>query len=68
VLEQITAKNGGQLATMLADTLPAALPPEAAEQARRLLEHPEADAARRRVLRDAVQYQSFRQSLTEAFQ
>jgi siroheme synthase (precorrin-2 oxidase/ferrochelatase) len=68
VLEQITAKNGGQLATMLADTLPAALPPEAAERARRLLEHSDEDAARRRVLRDAVQYQSFRQSLTEAFQ
>ena len=68
VLEQISATNGGQLATMLADILPAALPPQAAGQARRLLERSDDDAARRRVLRDAVQYQSFRQSLTEAFQ
>lgn len=67
VLEQISAKNGGQLATMLADVLPAALPPQAAGQARRMLERPDDDAARRRVLRDAVQYHSFRQSLTEAF-
>ena len=68
VLGQIAAKNGGQLAALLADILPAALPPEAAGQARRLLERSDDDAARRRVLRDAVQYQSFRQSLTEAFQ
>lgn len=68
VLEQISAKNGGQLATMLADVLPGALPPQAANQARRMLERSDDDAARRRVLRDAVQYQSFRQSLTEAFQ
>ncbi|MGK3956148.1 DUF5691 domain-containing protein [Arthrobacter sp. R4] len=67
VLEQISAKNGGQLASMLADVLPAALPPQAAEQARRLLERSDDDAARRRVLREALQYQSFRQSLTEAF-
>jgi hypothetical protein len=67
VLEQITAKNGGQLAVMLAGILPAALPPEAAGQCRQLLERSDDDAARRRVLRDAVQYQSFRQSLTEAF-
>ncbi|MGX1161197.1 hypothetical protein FBY31_0428 [Arthrobacter sp. SLBN-100] len=68
VLEQITAKNGGQLAVMLAGILPAALPPEAAGQCRQLLERSDDDAGRRRVLRDAVQYQSFRQSLTEAFQ
>lgn len=68
VLEQISAKDGGQLAAILADILPAALPPDAAGQARRLLERSDDDAARRRVLRDAVQYQSFRQSLTEAFQ
>ncbi|MDQ0923684.1 hypothetical protein QF038_002192 [Pseudarthrobacter sp. W1I19] len=67
VLEQITAKSGGQLAVMLAGILPAALPPEAAGQCRQLLERSDDDAARRRVLRDAVQYQSFRQSLTEAF-
>jgi len=68
VLELLSAKNGGQLASLLADILPAALPPQAAEQARRLLERSDDDAGRRRVLRDAVQYQSFRQSLTEAFQ
>lgn len=68
VLEQLFAKNGSGLAGMLADVLPAALPPEAAEQARRLLEESDDDAGRRRVLRDAVQYHSFRQSLTEAFQ
>lgn len=68
VLEQISAKNGGQLAALLADILPAALPPEAAAHCRRLLEGSDEDAGRRRVLRDAVQYQSFRQSLTEAFQ
>jgi hypothetical protein len=67
VLEQISAGNGGQLAAMLADILPAALPPEAAGHCRRLLESSDDDAGRRRVLRDAVQYQSFRQSLTEAF-
>lgn len=67
VLEQISAKNGGQLAALLADILPAALPPEAAGHCRRLLEGSDDDAGRRRVLRDAVQYQSFRQSLTEAF-
>jgi hypothetical protein len=67
VLEQISAKNGGQLAALLADILPAALPPEAAAHCRRLLEGSDDDAGRRRVLRDAVQYQSFRQSLTEAF-
>jgi hypothetical protein len=67
-LEQVAAKNGGQLAAMLADILPAALPPEAAAHCRRLLEGSDDDAGRRRVLRDAVQYQSFRQSLTEAFQ
>jgi hypothetical protein len=67
VLEQVAAKNGGQLAALLADILPAALPPEAAAHCRRLLEGSDDDAGRRRVLRDAVQYQSFRLSLTEAF-
>lgn len=67
VLDQLFAKGGSGLAGMLADVLPAALPPEAAEQARRLLEQSDDDAGRRRVLRDAVQYHSFRQSLTEAF-
>lgn len=68
LLGLISGKNGGQLAAMLAQVLPTALPPEAAEQCRRLLERSDEDAARRRVLRDAVQYQAFRQSLTEAFQ
>jgi hypothetical protein len=53
---------------MLASVLPAALPAEAAEECRRLLERTDENASRRRVLRDAVQYQSFRQSLTEALQ
>jgi hypothetical protein len=66
VLELISAKNGGQLATMLASFLPLALPLEAADQCRRL-EQSDDDTSRRRVLRDVVQYQSFRQSLTEAF-
>ncbi|MBT2512973.1 DUF5691 domain-containing protein [Arthrobacter sp. ISL-30] len=68
VLGLITAKNGGQLATTMASFLPMALPLEAAEKCRRLLEDSDDDAARRRVFRDVVQYQSFRQSLTEAFQ
>ncbi|XAS70209.1 DUF5691 domain-containing protein [Micrococcaceae bacterium Sec5.1] len=68
LLGLIAGKNGGQLAAMLAQVLPTALPPEAAEQCRRLLERSDEDPARRRVLRDAVQYQAFRQSLTEAFQ
>ncbi len=68
LLGLIAGKNGGQLAAMLAQVLPTALPPEAVEQCRRLLERSDEDAARRRVLRDAVQYQAFRQSLTEAFQ
>jgi hypothetical protein len=67
VLKLITAKNGGQLATMLSAFLPMALPLDAADQCRRLLERSDDDAGRRRVLRDVVQYQSFRQSLTEAF-
>ncbi|UZX03304.1 hypothetical protein F8G81_12305 [Arthrobacter sp. CDRTa11] len=67
VLRLITAKNGGQLAAMLADVLPTGLPLEAADECRRLLERSDDDAARRRVLRDVVQYQSFRKSLTEAF-
>ncbi|MEV7605630.1 DUF5691 domain-containing protein [Paenarthrobacter sp. NPDC089322] len=68
VLEMIGGKNGGLLARHLAGILPTALPPEATEQCRRMLERSDDDAARRRVLRDAVQYQSFRQTLTEAFQ
>jgi hypothetical protein len=67
ILTLITAKNGGQLATMLAAFLPMALPLDAADRCRRLLERSDDDAPRRRVLRDVVQYQSFRQSLTEAF-
>jgi hypothetical protein len=67
VLRLISAKGGGQLATMLAAFLPMALPIDAVDQCRRLLERSEDDAGRRRVLRDVVQYQSFRQSLTEAF-
>ena len=66
VLELIMAKNGGPLASMLAPLLPLALPPEAADRCRRLAERTD-DAARRRAFRDIVQYQSFRQSLTEAF-
>ena len=53
---------------LLAAFLPLALPPDAADQCRRLLQRSDDDAARRRVFRDVVQYQSFRQSLTEAFQ
>ncbi|MFC8038091.1 DUF5691 domain-containing protein [Paenarthrobacter sp. NPDC057355] len=67
VLAVISAKEGGRLASMLSDVLPTALPAEATATCRRLLERTDEDAARRRVLRDAVQYQSFRQSLTEAF-
>ncbi|KRE63858.1 hypothetical protein ASG92_02750 [Arthrobacter sp. Soil736] len=68
VLELLTAKNGGQLATMLSGFLPMALPPDTADQCRRLLQRSDDDGPRRRVFRDVVQYQSFRQSLTEAFQ
>jgi hypothetical protein len=67
VLTLISAKGGAQLATMLTAFLPMALPLAAGDQCRRLLERSDDDAARRRVLRDVVQYQSFRQSLTEAF-
>ena len=67
VLTLVTAKNGGQLAGMLAGFLPQAIPLDLAEQCQRLLERSDEDAARRRVLRDVVQYQSFRKSLTEAF-
>lgn len=66
-LELLTAKNGGQLATMVSAFLPMALPPDTADQCRRWLERSDDDAPRRRVFRDVVQYQSFRQSLTEAF-
>jgi hypothetical protein len=67
VLEVIARKENGYVAGMLASILPAALPPEAADECRRLLARPDDDGSRRRVLRDAVQYLSFRQSLTEAF-
>lgn len=67
VLTLISGKNGGQLAALLAAFLPMAVPPAAADQCRRLLERSDEDAPRRRALRDVVQYQSFRQSLTEAF-
>lgn len=67
VLELLAAKNGGQLAAMVSAFLPMALPPDTADQCRRLLERSDDDAPRRRVFRDVVQYQSFRQSLTEAF-
>ncbi|MEV7662112.1 DUF5691 domain-containing protein [Paenarthrobacter sp. NPDC089316] len=67
VLKVVSDKDGGRLASMLFDVLPTALPPESADSCRRLLERSDDDAARRRVLRDAVQYQSFKQSLTEAF-
>jgi hypothetical protein len=68
VLELLAAKDGGQLTTMAAAFLPMALPPDTADQCRRLLQRSDDDAPRRRVFRDVVQYQSFRQSLTEAFQ
>lgn len=68
VLELLAAKNGAQLATILSAFLPTALPPQTADQCRRLLQRSDDDAPRRRVFRDVVQYQSFRQSLTEAFQ
>ncbi|WP_104174305.1 DUF5691 domain-containing protein [Arthrobacter sp. Y81] len=68
VLELLTAKNGGQLTAMVSGFLPMALPPGTADQCRRLLQRSDDDAPRRRVFRDVVQYQSFRQSLTEAFQ
>ncbi|WP_247045401.1 DUF5691 domain-containing protein [Arthrobacter rhizosphaerae] len=67
VLKLVTAKNAGQLAAMLAGFLSQAIPLDLADQCRGLLERSDEDAARRRVLRDVVQYQSFRQSLTEAF-
>lgn len=67
VLELIARKDGGYVAAMLAPVLPAALPAGAASECRRLLERSDDDPSRRRVLRDVVQYHSFRQSLTEAF-
>jgi hypothetical protein len=66
VLELLAAKNGGQLAAMVSAFLPMALPPDTADQCLRLLQRSD-DAPLRRVFRDVVQYQSFRQSLTEAF-
>ncbi|TLM86564.1 hypothetical protein FDW83_02130 [Pseudarthrobacter sp. NamE2] len=67
VLELVARKEGGYVAAILAPVLPAALPAEAADECRRLLGRSDDDASRRRVLRDVVQYHSFRQSLTEAF-
>ncbi|MFJ4025947.1 DUF5691 domain-containing protein [Paenarthrobacter sp. NPDC089989] len=67
VLHRIAEKNGGLLAARLAGVLPTALPPEAADRCRSMLGHSDDDATRRRILRDAIQYQSFLQSLTEAF-
>ncbi|WP_120522114.1 DUF5691 domain-containing protein [Arthrobacter celericrescens] len=65
-LEHAFAKEGGQLAAGLAAFLPMCLPHGAVD---RYLRHGRSDddAVRRRLLRDIVQYQSFRQSLTEAF-
>ncbi|BCW63096.1 hypothetical protein EU811_15875 [Arthrobacter sp. TS-15] len=67
VLTVISGKDGGRLAVILSEGLPTALPPEVTERCRQLLAQTDKDASRRRVLRDAVQYQSFKQSLTEAF-
>jgi hypothetical protein len=67
VVGLLAAKDGGYLAELVAPFLPLALPPDAAEQCHRLLQRSDDDAVRRRVFRDVVQYQSFRQSLTEAF-
>lgn len=67
VLKLVNTKNGGQLAGMLAGFLPQSIPVDLADECRHLLERSDDDAGRRRVLRDVVQYQSFRQSLTEAF-
>lgn len=67
VVELLAAKDSGYLAELVAPFLPMALPPEAADQCGTLLHRSDADATRRRMFRDVVQYQSFRQSLTEAF-
>ncbi|MDR6417087.1 DUF5691 domain-containing protein [Pseudarthrobacter sulfonivorans] len=67
VVELLAAKDGGYLAELVAPFLPLALPPDAAAQCHHLLQRSDDDASRRRVFRDVVQYQSFRQSLTEAF-
>ena len=67
VLGLVATEKGAPLAAMLADVLPAALPPDAVDRCRRLLEKHDGDAARRRVLRDVVQYHAFRQSLQESF-
>ncbi len=66
VLELIASTDGAQFAVVLSSVLPTALPPEAADHCRLLMERLE-DDARRRALRDVVQYRSFLQSLTEAF-
>lgn len=66
VLDLIPGDKGAALAQMLSTTLPTALPPEAAARCQQLLDQSN-DKVRRRVLGDAVKYQSFRQSLTEAF-
>lgn len=67
VVELLAAEDGGYLADLMSAFLPVALPPEAADQCGALLHRSDGDATRRRVFRDVVQYQSFRQSLTEAF-
>jgi Family of unknown function (DUF5691) len=67
VVELLAAKEGGYLAELVAAFLPMALPPAAADLCHQLLQRSDHDAPRRRVFRDVVQYQSFRQSLTEAF-
>ena len=67
VVELLAAKEGGYLAELVAGFLPVALPPDAADLCHQMLQRSDDDASRRRVFRDVVQYQSFRQSLTEAF-
>lgn len=67
ILDIAAGKDGGYVASMLASVLPTALPAEAAAECRRLLAQGGQDPSLRRALGEAVQYQSFRQSLTEAF-
>ena len=68
VLGLLGTEKGAPLAAMLADVLPTALPPDAVDRCRRLLEKHDGDAARRRVLRDVVQYHAFRQSIRQSLQ
>ena len=67
ILGIAAGKDGAYVASMLASVLPTALPAEAAAECRRLLAQGGKDPSLRRALGEAVQYQSFRQSLTEAF-